>query len=409
MSANHRRLPRIPSYRLHKPTGQAVVTLDGHDNYLGKHDTPESRQKYDRIVAEWLELRSAGMPTVPAASEGSGNPRFADLTIDELILAFDQHAQTHYRAADGSSTGEADNFKDAFKQLRQFYGGGQARLFGPLALRTVREEMIGEGLARTTINARVRRIRHLFRWGASMELVPVTVCQALATVQGLQRGRTMAPEPEGMSAVPAEIVGKARPFMSPPVAALVQLQLLTGGRLGELLVMRPCNLDRSGLVWVYRPRQHKTEHKGKGRAVFLGPQAQQVLAPFLAEDLGPDDYLFSPRRWMAQKNAQRALTRKTPRQPSHALGKRRKNRPTWKLRERYSRVSYRQAIVRACRKAGVPDWTPLQLRHTAATRIRAEFGIEMARVILGHSRVETSQIYAEKDMAQAGALMGKIG
>ena len=45
---------RTPSYRLHKPSGQAVVTLDGHDVYLGKHDTPQSRQEYDRLVAEWL-------------------------------------------------------------------------------------------------------------------------------------------------------------------------------------------------------------------------------------------------------------------------------------------------------------------------------------------------------------------
>ena len=30
---------KVPSYRLHKPTGQAVVRLDGRDVYLGKHGT----------------------------------------------------------------------------------------------------------------------------------------------------------------------------------------------------------------------------------------------------------------------------------------------------------------------------------------------------------------------------------
>ena len=29
-------LPRVPSYRRHKPSGQAAVTLNGCDIYLGK-------------------------------------------------------------------------------------------------------------------------------------------------------------------------------------------------------------------------------------------------------------------------------------------------------------------------------------------------------------------------------------
>ena len=30
---------RIPAYRLHKPTGQAVVRLESRDHYLGRHGT----------------------------------------------------------------------------------------------------------------------------------------------------------------------------------------------------------------------------------------------------------------------------------------------------------------------------------------------------------------------------------
>ena len=37
---------KLPSYCQHKASGQAVVTLDGHDYYLGKHGTPRSREKY---------------------------------------------------------------------------------------------------------------------------------------------------------------------------------------------------------------------------------------------------------------------------------------------------------------------------------------------------------------------------
>ena len=38
---------RVPSYRLHKPSGQAVVTLDGRDFYLGAYGTPASKAEYD--------------------------------------------------------------------------------------------------------------------------------------------------------------------------------------------------------------------------------------------------------------------------------------------------------------------------------------------------------------------------
>ena len=35
--------PRTPSYRRHKPSGQAVVTLNGKDYYLGKNGAKASR------------------------------------------------------------------------------------------------------------------------------------------------------------------------------------------------------------------------------------------------------------------------------------------------------------------------------------------------------------------------------
>jgi hypothetical protein len=45
---------RTPTYRLHKPSGQAVVTIDGRDFYRGKYGTSQSRDEYDRLITEWL-------------------------------------------------------------------------------------------------------------------------------------------------------------------------------------------------------------------------------------------------------------------------------------------------------------------------------------------------------------------
>ena len=45
---------RIPKYRLHKGSGQALVQINGERIYLGKHGTAQSREKYRRIVAKSL-------------------------------------------------------------------------------------------------------------------------------------------------------------------------------------------------------------------------------------------------------------------------------------------------------------------------------------------------------------------
>lgn len=111
-------------------------------------------------------------------------------------------------------------------------------------------------------------------------------------------------------------------------------------------------------------------------------------------------------------NAAKAAARTTPRWPSHLrrnerkrVGGRRRRPP----RDHYTTGTYRQAVERACEKAGVPAWTPHQLRHAAATELRKEFGVELARVILGHSSAFTTEIYAEADRAKAVAAVEKVG
>jgi integrase len=103
--------------------------------------------------------------------------------------------------------------------------------------------------------------------------------------------------------------------------------------------------------------------------------------------------------------------RKTPLYPSHvrAQERKRKSDPKRKPRDHYDVTSYRQAITRACKRAGVPAWRPNQLRHNAATRLRAEFGIDVAKAVLGHRRVETTQIYAEADRARAMQAIERVG
>lgn len=165
-------------------------------------------------------------------------------------------------------------------------------------------------------------------------------------------------------------------------------------------------------MWEYRPPRFKTEHHNDDgapeldRVVYIGPKAQAILEPLLPTD--PQAYVFSPRRSEALRSALRREARATPITPSQAARK-----PTGRakapLRPHYPVGSYRQAIRRGCKRAGVPVWVPNQLRHSRLTEIRSRFGLEASRVVGGHREVGVTQIYAEQDQTLARQVMAEMG
>lgn len=375
---------RTPSYRLHKPSGQAVVTLNGHDVYLGKHGTPQSRESYDRILAEWL---ANGRRLMPAEAG-------ADITVNELLLAYLKWAEGYYRK-NGRPTSQVGLIRQAIRPLRQLYGKTLAKDFGPLALKTVRQSHIDSGVCLNEVNRRTRLVVGVFKLGVGEQLVPASVHHGLQAVQGLRRGRTDIRESEPVKPVPVEHVDAIRPHVARQVWAMIELQRLTGMRPGEVTILRTCDLYTSGTVWVYTLASHKTEHRGRERQIYLGPRAQEVLRPWLRTD--PTAPLFSPR----DAAEERLQGRKTPVQPSE--------RACRVPAEAYTPEHYRDCIAAGCKRACIPTWHPSQLRHNAATVLRKEFGIEVARAVLGHSDIKTSEIYAEKDSSVARDAMEKLG
>jgi integrase len=265
---------RIPGYCPHKASGQAIVRLAGKVHYLGKVGTPKSYAKYARLIADW----NGGRPEPP-------RPQPEEITIIELIAAWRRHAVRHYRK-DGQPTGEAKNFDHAAKPLLALYGDELARDFGPLKLQAVRSLLVtgfttrlGKPVApasRSTVNARIGRIKRIFRWAESQELVPPSLSHALATVKGLQRGRTEARETEPIGPADDRHVEATLACLPPVVADMARVQRLTGCRPGEVCAMRPVDVDRGSTPWLYRPASHKTEHHGRARVIFIGPKAQQI-------------------------------------------------------------------------------------------------------------------------------------
>jgi integrase len=416
----------VPSYRYHKARNCAVVTLDGKDHYLGPYQSLDSVSRYDRLVAEWLARGRVAAPPVGNADPADAST--TDITVSGLVLAYWRHALDYYQ----ESPAERERIRLAVRPLRRLFGRAPASDFGPLKLRTLREHLLAEQprrvklrdkkravvgekmvnyrLSRRTINQRIGVIKRMFRWASSVELVPVAVSQALATVEGLKRGRTKAPEPRKVRPVPTEVVDATLPHANRHVRAMIEFQRLTGARSGEVCRLRMSAVETNGIAdglpnWIYRPEKHKNDFRGTERVIYIGPKAQDVLKPFLTGN--PDEWLFSPAKATTERYARLRGKRLCPVYPSS--DRPRKSSPIKRPGPYYSVRTYRQAVRRACSKAGLPPWHPHQLRHTAATYLRKEFGVEVARVILGHASAFTTEIYAEADRQKAAAAMAIAG
>jgi len=155
-----------PKLCLHKPSGRAFVTLMGKCVYLGRHGTREAQDAYDRLIGEWI---AQGRPRVTMAGDDGKS------TVTQIILAFWAAAQEMYpacRRPEGKHpASELGSYFDALKVLRRLYGTSSAEDFGPLKLEVVRNEMVRSGLCRDYVNDQIGRIRRVFKWAESKELL----------------------------------------------------------------------------------------------------------------------------------------------------------------------------------------------------------------------------------------------
>jgi len=392
---------RPPAYRKRKVRGKqiAYLTLSDaaigarRDYWLGPYGSPESRERYARLVAEW-EAAGRRVPGVVKLSKYDGP------TISQICHAYLE------------ANPQNELILTAVRIARQHFGSTPATKFSSRRLRMVREAVMAEKLrCRTTVNKIINYLKAIFRWAAaaSQEFIDVSVYRALTTVPNLRRGEGNCKEPRKIGPVPEAHIEAIKPYVSRQIWALVQLQMLTGARSGELLRLRPCDLDVSGQVWLVKLDEHKTAHHGKERVLYLGPRAQTIIKPFLA-GRPTTAYLFSPVEAEAERRVLRHAARKTPLSCGNKPGTNRVVAPRKQAGEKYTADSYRRAVLRACKAAGIPNWHPHQLRHTYATIIRRQYDLEAAQVLRGHSSaVVTDAVYAERDQRLAMKIAGEMG
>jgi integrase len=335
----------------------------------------------------------------------------AILTIQAAWDRFKQHADAYYVHPDGRPTGESRNIEDAFRYVLDLFAGIPAADFGPLMMKRARQRMIDDDLCLNLINARVNKIRHVFKWLASEELVPESTWVALQTVQSLAAGRQMARETDPVEAVADRWVWAVVAVAPETIAAMIQVQYWTAARPGEVCIMRACDIQTADIngrplrVWRYMPAQDKCAwrrritRKGRRKTILLGRRAQDAIRGLMA-NRPTDAYLFGPldaqrQRWAAcgthrhQENRPPATTRK--------------------LLDHYTTGAYGYAIRYICNRLEIPVWSPNQLRHAALTRLGNHFSEDLARIVAGHAKLDTTEIYMERELSKAAAVMEHAG
>lgn len=345
----------LPQMRLHAQSGHARVRLNGKAHWLGRFGSPEAQAAYDRLIAEYLIQRSGGrvaepspnpveqpqvhQPTDSVVANGlvSGPmgiepsvdapveaPAPQTLSVAELGVIYMEHAQTYYRLADGRLSSSYHGMLQAVNALRPFKRLPAAS-FGPRCLREIMDRLAnaktrtGRPRPRKSINRLLKRIRSLFKWAVSMEMVPAQTWHGLMAVEGLKRGRTTAPELPPVRAVADEVVLKTLPHLPKVVADLVMFIRCSGCRPGEACQLKPVDIERSGEVWRWTLRSHKNAWREHERVIMIGPRAQAILKPYLDRlKRTPHAYCFSPKASERERNRQRKQGRQSPMTPSHA-------------------------------------------------------------------------------------------
>ncbi|MCA9027815.1 MAG: hypothetical protein KDA86_21580 [Planctomycetaceae bacterium] len=180
---------------------------------------------------------------------------------------------------------------------------------GLLALKAVRQRMVDNGWSRGYINKSIGRIRRCFKWAVENELVHPDMYPGLMAVSGLRKGRSEAREPDSVQPVDDATVQATLPHLTSTVVDMVRLQRITGCRPQDDCKLRPCDIDMSGEVWLYRPDTHKTEHHGRERIIPIGPKGQDILRSYLLRE--NESYCFRPVDSEKKRREDQHANRKT--------------------------------------------------------------------------------------------------
>jgi integrase len=361
--------------------GTLACYANGKDHYFGPFGSTEAEQAYQRFI---VQFSSSGTTTQTssillhvyklfAASGDAPKTTNKRKELAGIVLHFGELAQ---RPLESISPHE---WKEFFRAKSCDCVNGVPRY------------------AKTTLQRWFTFVKRLYSFAVENRVITGDMAAPVLAVKRLPIDS--ARRSEDVKPVPREDVLATLPHLTPTVAAMVRLQLLTGMRPSEVFEMTGAEIVRTGTVtisgmtrqlgelWAYVHREHKTAHHGHARVILLNKECQEILAPRLDRD--KKQPLFTPEESVAESFKLGKLTYERGRVGARPLN------------AKWIGSSYAQAIERAAKRAGVPHWTPYQIRHLVASEVQAKYGLDYARAMLGQKSFSMAAHYADWDFTKA--------
>ena len=307
----------------------------------------------DRAVAE--SVLQDRIRTEARWALGGGREVADPPTIDEVF------AQYTSRYVSFLSAGSQDRWKSVSTLTLKYLRGVRVDRLDLQDFRPIQQTYLSRGLTRKYVNGQIQQIKIAFKWAAQEGIVSSEDYQRVAMFPALKLGRTDAREGEPITAVDRAVTLRTAAVIGEPYSTIIRLLWHTGARSGEICALDARWLDMTGKVWRYRPKAHKTAHKGVNRLIVFGPDAQALLRPFLPAALGRGRFFVTPTR----------------------------GKP-------FTQIDMGRLVKSTNDAHGIPAWTLHQIRHSVSLEITRAHGIEKARDFLGHSDIKTTLGYNDR-------------
>ena len=401
--------------KIYTPKGKRTSISFGHVN-------DRSEAKVYAAFAKWLDLFEQQPQKVLSfknpyeAIEQIFNPT-GIVTISQFIDKYILWAKDNMRPdRNGKENPEIRKIKRACRFL-ELYRDWPVEDFGSDELNKIQKALIkrkylcGKTKKRYTrrgINDTIKCIHRMWQWGMGRQIVKVEQVQGLKEVKHLKIGQTSAIDKTKRCRVTEEEFKKVVGAVSKVVGDILQLIWFTAMRPYEACEIRPYDiLTDDPDCWLYIPGRditpvgkHKTAYLGRVKVITLTRESQKIIAPRV-KDFNSKDYIFSPKEAIQELRDKRAAKRMIPLHRGNCPGTNKKKCPMIKPSEKYNSNALGHACKRGCERAGVEVFVPYDLRRTEATRVRSVLDKEAAKLILGHTKTDTTDIYLLEEVQEA--------
>ncbi len=410
--------------KIYTPKGNRTTISFGHVN-----DRPEP--EVYAIFAKWIDLyqkqpqKMLSFESPYEAVEQVINPT-TFTTVEDFLERYLQWASENEKGSRASKA--VDIYRiNRIKRFLEPYHDWPVNDFGPDELKKVQKALSQykyktgdkeKKYTRGAINDTIKYIRKIWRWGLGRRVVSYEVVQSLEEVRPVRLGQGEVYDKPKRARVTYDEFFKVSGAVNATISDMLQLIWHTAMRPYEVCEMRPYDiLIEDEECWLYIPGRditpygkHKTTHMERVKVIPLTRKSQDILKRRIT-NYDSKDYIFSPKVAVDEILEEKHQGRKTPLKYGNRPGTNKREHPMIKPGEKYSPSALRIACKRGCMRAEVEVFTPYDLRRSVATETRASLGKEAAKVLLGHTKTDTTDIYLldeVKEAVKVAKLLAKI-